>query len=107
MDGKQTQPAGKAGQGEERNATKTWILLMTVLLAGGLTLTLAGKGHSGSWSHEGGAMFIHQEGAERFDVSDLADGETRVFGTGAKQVSATRTGDIVTLSREENDDAQN
>lgn len=85
---------------------KTWILLMMVLLASGLTLTLAGNGHGGSWNHEGGIMFIHEEGTERFDVSDLEDGETRIFGTGAKQITATRNGNVVTLSRDENDDAR-
>jgi hypothetical protein len=36
--------------------------------------------------------------AEEFDLSDLADGESRVFGDGDKQVTVSRRGDEVTIT---------
>jgi hypothetical protein len=53
---------------------------------------LAMHGH-----HEG--MLISEDG-EKFDLSDLADGETRTFGDGEKTITATREGDTVTIDRE-------
>jgi hypothetical protein len=44
-------------------------------------------------------MFISEDG-EKFDLSDLADGETRTFGEGDKTITATRVGDTVTIDRE-------
>jgi len=44
------------------------------------------------------AMFVSEDG-ETFDLSDLLDGETRTFGEGDKQVSVTRTGDVVAIDR--------
>ncbi len=44
-------------------------------------------------------LVIDDEGGERFDLADLADGETRVFGEGEKQLTARRSGDEVVLSR--------
>jgi hypothetical protein len=49
------------------------------------------------------AVFISEDG-EVFDLGDLAEGETRTFGEGAKQVTATRLGEIVTINREANGD---
>ncbi|MDH3627940.1 MAG: hypothetical protein OEV00_14955 [Acidobacteriota bacterium] len=83
---------------------KTWILSWVVMLAAGLTAALAGDGHARSWSHSGSAMILHEDGAESFDVGDLADGETRVFGAGDKQITATRSGNVVTLLRNESGD---
>lgn len=54
---------------------------------GGDVLKL-GAGHT--WS-------FNAEGAEEFDVADLADGETRVFGEGDHQVTVSRQGDEVTI----------
>lgn len=51
----------------------------------------------------GHAMFIGEDG-EAFDLSELADGETRVFGTGDKQVTASRDGDTATIRREATDE---
>jgi hypothetical protein len=45
------------------------------------------------------AFFIDDEGGDRFDLADLRDGETKTFGSGDKQLTATRTGDEVALSR--------
>ena len=44
-------------------------------------------------------LLEEEEGGERFDLADLRDGETRVFGQGAKQLTARRTGDEVVLER--------
>jgi hypothetical protein len=43
-------------------------------------------------------LFVKGEG-ETFDLSELSDGETRVFGSGDSQVTAYRDGDRVTLER--------
>jgi len=51
----------------------------------------------------GHAMFIGDDG-EAFDLSELADGETRVFGTGDKQVTASRDGDTATIYRAATDE---
>lgn len=45
------------------------------------------------------AVFLGDEGGERFDLADLRDGETRLFGEGDKQLTARRSGDEVVLSR--------
>jgi hypothetical protein len=47
----------------------------------------------------GNAVFVSDEDAERFDLSELRDGETRVFGSGPRAVTATRSGDSVSLTR--------
>jgi len=44
-------------------------------------------------------MMIEDDGGQRFDLADLGDGETRTFGQGDKQLTATRSGDEVVLSR--------
>ena len=49
---------------------------------------IAGAGH----------MMIDAADAEAFDVSDMADGESRTFGEGEHQVTVTRDGDEVTIS---------
>jgi len=69
-----------AWAGEEENV---WVQ------ADGKTVTL----HS-----DQNAMFISDDGVT-FDLSDLLPGETRQFGEGAKQVTATRVGDAVTIQR--------
>jgi len=48
--------------------------------------------------HAAHAWSLHADDAEEFDLSDLADGETRVFGEGDKQVTVSRQGDEVTIS---------
>jgi len=48
---------------------------------------------------DGHMLFVGDEGGESFDVAELQDGETRTFGVGEKQVTVTRAGDVVTLSR--------
>jgi hypothetical protein len=47
--------------------------------------------------HEGEHVFLSGEGDE-FDLADLRDGETRVFGKGDRTITATRDGDQVTLT---------
>ena len=49
------------------------------------------------------AMFFDENG-ESFDLAELADGETRSFGEGEKQVIVTRVGHVVTIVREESDE---
>jgi hypothetical protein len=48
-------------------------------------------------------MLINAADAETFDVSELADGETRTFGEGEHEVTVSRSGDEVTI-RHPNDD---
>ena len=48
--------------------------------------------------HGGQAWSFNVDGAEEIDLSDLADGETRVFGEGDRQVTVSRQGDEVTIS---------
>lgn len=82
-----------------------WLGLGTVLVFG--AAVAAGQG--GTWVSADGdrheirgeahALFIGEDDAESFDVADLADGETRILGSGEKQITATRSGDEVTLSR--------
>jgi len=49
--------------------------------------------------HGGNAVFVSADDAERFDLSDLSDGETRTFGTGARAVTVSRSGDVATITR--------
>jgi len=70
---------------------------------------IAGEG--GTWVADDGntfnvstahAMFIGEdEGANVFNLDELADGETRTFGSGDKQVTVSRNGDKATILREE------
>ena len=53
----------------------------------------------------GDAVFFGDD-AEEFDLSDLADGETRVLGSGPKAVTVTRQGDEATISREAQGDVR-
>ena len=48
--------------------------------------------------HSAHAWSINADDAEEFDLSDLADGESRVFGEGDKQITVSRQGDEVTIS---------
>jgi hypothetical protein len=59
-------------------------------------------GHSGGGS---GAMFLGEDG-EVFDLSELADGEVRVFGSGDKQVTVSRAGDEAVIERAANGDVR-
>lgn len=43
------------------------------------------------------AVFFGGDDGERFDLSELNDGETRIFEAGEKRVTALREGDVVTL----------
>jgi len=55
-------------------------------------------GHRMALHGHGNAMFISDDG-ETFDLSDLLQGQSRAFGEGDKQVTASRDGDIVTINR--------
>jgi len=48
--------------------------------------------------HAANDWSINADDAEEFDLADLADGETRVFGEGEKQITVSRQGDEVTIS---------
>jgi len=63
---------------------------------GGTWVADSGKVHQ---LRHGNAVFVSDEDAERFDLSELRDGETRVFGSGPRAVTATRSGDSVSLTR--------
>jgi len=49
--------------------------------------------------HAGGHSLFIGDDAEVFNLADLADGETRMFGEGERQVTVTRSGDVATISR--------
>jgi hypothetical protein len=53
-------------------------------------------------AHDGEIFFAD---GDRFDLSDLADGETRYFGDPDRELAATRNGDEVTLSFPDTDRA--
>lgn len=44
------------------------------------------------------AAFAFDGDTEELHLSDLEDGETRIFGEGEHEISATRDGDVVTVS---------
>ena len=76
--------------------------LVLVLAAGstpageGKWVTQSGQVHA---IHGGNAFFVSDDDAERFDLSDLKDGETRTFGAGPRAVTVSRTGDEATITR--------
>jgi len=71
-----------------------WILAALLLLA---LPPFAAARHDNTFVTTGDA------GVEKFDLSGLADGETRVFGEGEERVTATRDGDRITLQFSERD----
>lgn len=86
-------------------------LILSLVVVLGLALVAAVAGEKNVWVTDdgdhhnlhGNVMFIGEDG-DAFDLSDLADGETRVFGTGEKQVTVTRDGDEATIVREASGD---
>jgi hypothetical protein len=86
-------------------------LILSLVIVLGLALVAAVAEEKNVWvsadgdhhSVHGNVMFIGEDG-DAFDLSDLADGETRIFGTGEKQVSVTRDGDAATIVREASGD---
>jgi hypothetical protein len=48
--------------------------------------------------HGGGKVVLSEEG-EGLDLSELADGETRVIGTGDAAVTVSRSGNLATITR--------
>ena len=80
-------------------ATATGLLAWAAAAAGqGVWVSNDGKSHVVGVAGMHGIM-IDDEGGERFDLADLRDGETRVFGRGDKQLTARRDGDEVELTR--------
>jgi hypothetical protein len=79
-------------------AAATGLLAWAAAAAGqGVWVSNDGKSHViGAGTH---SIMIDDEGGERFNLADLRDGETRVFGRGDKQLTATRDGDEVELTR--------
>jgi hypothetical protein len=59
---------------------------------------------SGGDSHHGRHTMMVTDGATKHDLSELYDGETRIFGYGGRQVSAVREGDKVSITRPQSDD---
>jgi hypothetical protein len=51
------------------------------------------------------AIFLDGEG-DSFDLSELADGETKVFGGGDKQITASRRGDTIFIEHSEDGDGR-
>jgi len=83
----------------------------TVIAAGLLLVAAAASaGETATWVTSDGAvvdlhdghhnMFFSEGDHESFDLSDLADGETRVIGVGDKQVTVSRSGDEATIHRD-------
>ena len=66
-------------------------LALGLVLVAGFAMAQAGHG-------------LHGVDGEEFDLAELQDGETRSFGTGENQITATRDGDVVTLSRPASDE---
>lgn len=62
----------------------------------GVWVSRSGEAHELDGDH---AVFFSDDGAVEFDLADLADGETRIIGSGVKQVSVTRNGDEATIFR--------
>ena len=62
---------------------------------GGVWVSSDGETHG---IHNGGRVVL-VGGGDGFDLSQLAEGETRVFGTGDRAVTATRRGDVATITR--------
>jgi hypothetical protein len=100
------------GNAEGAILMKSKLMLSLIVVLGlALTAAIAGEAEKHVWvsadgghhSVHGNVMFIAEDG-EAFDLSDLADGETRIFGTGEKQVTATRDGDVATITREPSGD---
>jgi hypothetical protein len=86
-------------------------LILSLVVVLGLALVAAVAGEKNVWVSDDGdhhnvhanVMFIGEDG-DAFDLSDLADGESRVFGTGDKQVTAMRSGDEATIVRQASGD---
>jgi hypothetical protein len=75
-------------------------------LAIALGLLLAtGVAQAGSdvFVSKGDALFFGEGDGEVFDLAELLDGETRIFGEGEHQISATRAGDEITITRPNRD----
>ena len=76
--------------------------LALILVAGSATagegtwVSDKGKVHA---VHSGNAVFVSDDGAEKFNLSDLNDGESRTFGTGDRAVTVRRSGDEAMISR--------
>jgi len=85
------------------------LVAVTLLFAG-----VASAGDGGVWvSADGDRHEIHgdhavllHDGDDLFDVSELEDGESRSFGPIDKQTTATRSGDIVTISSDATGDRE-
>ena len=75
------------------------VLIVGVAVAAGDGTWVSADGDRHKIHGKAHGMFIAEDDAETFDVADLADGETRILCTGEKQVTATRSGEVVTLSR--------
>jgi hypothetical protein len=79
------------------------VIAATVITTAGDRVWVGKDGKTTALHPDAHAMFIGDDG-ERFDLADLADGETRTFGRGDKAITASRQGDAVTLTRPAVDD---
>lgn len=79
---------------------------LAVFAAATLAVGAAWAAGGGTWVSSDGNRFVvdgrdasfHEDGTE-FSLDSLADGETRVIGVGERAVTATRSGDQVTITR--------
>lgn len=53
-----------------------------------------------------GGSWVSSDDGESFDLKDLADGETRTFGSGDDEIRATRSGDTIRIEVPGDDDAK-
>jgi hypothetical protein len=79
------------------------VLVMTTVAAAGDNHWVSEDGETHA-PHPGDDMLFIEDDAEVFNLADLADGETRVFGEGDRQVTVSRNGDVATISRPATDD---
>jgi len=73
-----------------------------VAAGGGVWVSSDGETHG---IHNGGRVVL-VGGGDGFDLSQLAEGETRVFGSGEGAVTVTRRADVATITRAAAGDSQ-
>lgn len=79
------------------------MLVMTAVAAAGDNSWVSEDGKAYALHSGDDVLFMEGDG-EVFNLADLADGETRVFGEGERQVTVARNGNVATISRPATDD---
>ena len=90
----------------QRSSVTGWVVLTMIALIAGPAATAGDKDNV--WVSDDGRHHLLRmhaghdavgEGATQFDLADLREGETRLFGYGDRQVTVTRNGDEATIVR--------